>query len=98
MTDTPLVILHRRDDFPLGIAMTIGVLPQGLPLPAIQAIELIAKPPQPGPEVIAKVAAYHPLVVITGDLAEGVVDPQDLEVGIRDDDPFVSFERHRRQA
>ncbi|MNH10761.1 hypothetical protein D3C79_702500 [compost metagenome] len=41
--------------------------------------------------------AYHPLAVEAGDLAEGVIDPQDLEVGIRDDDAFMGFERHRRK-
>ena len=96
VADAPLVILHRRDDFPLGIDMTVGVQSQGLTLPAIQGVELIAEPPEPGPEVVAKVQAYHPLAVEAGDLAEGVIDPQDLEVGIRDDDAFMGFERHRR--
>ncbi|MNX41385.1 hypothetical protein D3C86_717860 [compost metagenome] len=97
VADAPLVILHRRDDFPLGIDMAVGMQAQGLTLPAIQGVELIAEPPEPGPEVVAKVQAYHPLAVEAGDLAEGVVDPQDLEVGIRDDDAFVRLERHRRE-
>ncbi|MNN33893.1 hypothetical protein D3C81_1476700 [compost metagenome] len=42
VADAPLVILDRRDDFPLGIDMAVGVQTQGLPLPAIQSIELIA--------------------------------------------------------
>ncbi|MNG99136.1 hypothetical protein D3C79_583000 [compost metagenome] len=96
MADPPLVILHRGDYLPLGIGITADVQPQGLPLPAIEGVELVAKPPQSGPEVIAKVQAYHRLAVEAGDLAERMVDPQDLEVGIRDDDPFMSLERHRR--
>ena len=31
--------------------------------------------------------ADHPLAVKAGDLAEGVVDPQNLEIGVGDDDP-----------
>lgn len=41
--------------------------------------------------------AYHSLAVEAGDLAEGVIDSQDLEVGIRDDDAFMGFERHGRK-
>jgi len=94
VADAPLVVLNRGDYLPLGIAAAIGVQTQGLPLPAVEGIELVA---QPGPEVIAQVQADHPLAVEAGDLAEGVIDPQDLEVGVRDDDAFMSLERHSRQ-
>lgn len=97
VADPPLLILHRRDDLPLGIGVTVGVQAQGFPLPAIQGVELVTQPSQPRPEIIAKMQTNHPLVVKAGDLAEGVIDPQDLELGIRDDDPFVSFKGHRRQ-
>ncbi len=45
VADRPPVILHRGDDFPLWIGIAVRVQALGLPLPAAQATELVAKPP-----------------------------------------------------
>ena len=93
-----LLILHRRYDFPLGIGMTIGVQTLGFALPAAQGIELITEPPQIGPEILFQLQAEHGLAIKSGDLAKGVVDPQDLESRVGDDDPLMGFKSNGREA
>lgn len=98
VADLPPVILHRGDYFPLRIGIAIRVQALGLPLPTAQGAELVAKSPQPAPEIVAQMQADHPLAVKAGDLAESVVDPQNLEIGVGDDDPFMGFKRYGREA
>ena len=98
VADHPFFILHRRHYLPLGVGVTIGMTTQSLSLPAVERVELVAQPPKIGPEILFQLQTQYGVTVKTGDLAEGVVDPQDLEPRIRDDDPFVGLECNGREA